>query len=317
MGRLGQLYNDFTRLLQREPDTTTYQKEVEVDEVDEVDLPRKAELYSIVQIEDDTVRAMIIDINGNQANILGIGRQQLASNILSDNIIIDIAGATSSCNKALLEAEEIADEIIAPRAILGLNSELVKFNSITVSKQRQQPTKQITEEEVESLITAAQARSLKTAKEQISTETGRSDIDVRVTNATVTSVRIDGNQVTNPLGFRGRHFSLTLFSTFAPLAQLGAIEAVAQGLDLAPISIEAELYALARCLYPDARANSGCIFINVMSSTTEITLVRAAVVEESRIFAFGERVFGRRIATSKGISLREGRQLLKDYITGL
>jgi len=81
-----------------------------------------------------------------------------------------------------------------------------------VSKQRQNPTKQITPEELEALITSAQQRLLKSAKERIAAETGYPNIDVRLTNAAVISVRIDGQVVNNPIGFRGRHFSLTLLA---------------------------------------------------------------------------------------------------------
>src|SRR5439155_571494 len=94
------------------------------------------------------------------------------------------------------------------------------------------------------------------AKDRIAAETGYQNIEVRLTNAAVISVRIDGQTVSNPIGFRGRHFTLTLFSAFAPLMQLGALETVAQGLDLTLVTIVAEPYALARCLSTNAGADS-------------------------------------------------------------
>ena len=177
--------------------------------------------------------------------------------------VTDISGVIANCNEALLKAERAAGGVIAPSTVIGIAGELVKGSSTTVSRQRSQPVKPITVEELDDLITLAQKRLLKSAKERIAAETGYDNIDVRLTNAAVISVRIDGQVVTNPVGFKGRNFSLTLFSAFAPLTQLGALESIAQGLDLTLVSIVAEPYALARCLSANAGVDSGAIFIDV------------------------------------------------------
>jgi cell division protein FtsA len=122
--------------------------------------------------------------------------------------------------------------------------------------------------------------------------------------------------VNNPVGFRGRHFSLTLFSSFAPLTQLGALETVAQGLDLTLVTIVAEPYALARCLSTNASADSGAIFIDIGGGTTDIALVRQGGIEETRMFALGGRTFTRRIATSKGLSIKDAERLKISYSKG-
>jgi len=44
---------------------------------------------------------------------------------------------------------------------------------------------------------------------------------------------------------------------------MGALETVAQGLDLTLVTIVAEPYALARCLSTNASADSGAIFIDI------------------------------------------------------
>ncbi len=130
------------------------------------------------------------------------------------------------------------------------------------------------------------------------------------------SVRIDGQVVSNPIGFRGRHFTLTLFSAFAPLMQLGALETVAQGLDLTLMTIVAEPYALARCLSTNASTDSGAIFIDIGGGTTDIALVRQGGIEETRMFALGGRTFTRRLAASKGLSVKEAEKLKLSYSSG-
>ena len=206
--------------------------------------------------------------------------------------------------------------MIAPNTVIGIAGELVKGSSITITKQRSHPTKPITPEELESIIAGAQQKLLKSAKERIAIETGYPNIEVRLTNAAVISVSIDGQSVSNPIGFRGRHFTLTLFSAFAPLMQLGALETVAQGLDLTLVTIVAEPYALARCLSRNASADSGAIFIDIGGGTTDIALVRQGGIEETRMFALGGRTFTRRLAAHKGLSLKDAEKLKVSYSLG-
>src|SRR5205085_9934024 len=250
-------------------------------------------------------KAIIIEVQDDVGVVLGAERYQQSYSHMSDGIVTDIAGVIANCNEALIRAEQAAGGVIAPSTVIGIAGELVKGSSITITKQRQSPAKPITPEELESMISNAQSKLLKSAKDRIAAETGYQNIEVRLTNAAVISVRIDGQTVANPVGFRGRHFTLTLFSAFAPLMQLGALETVAQGLDLTLVTIVAEPYALARCLSTNAGTDSGAIFIDIGGGTTDIALVRQGGIEETRMFALGGRTFTRRLAASKGLSVKE------------
>ena len=274
------------------------------------------QLFTALDIGTAFAKAIIVEVHDDQATVLGVGRHQQSYAHMSDGIVTDISGVIANCNEALIKAEKAAGGIVAPSAVIGIAGELVKGSSITINKQRQQPAKPITPEELESLINGAQQKLLKSAKDRIAAETGYQNIEVRLTNAAVISVRIDGQTVANPVGFRGRHFTLTLFSAFAPLMQLGALETVAQGLDLTLVTIVAEPYALARCLSTNAGTDSGAIFIDIGGGTTDIALVRQGGIEETRMFALGGRTFTRRLATNKGISVKEAEKLKLSYSSG-
>ncbi len=274
------------------------------------------QLYTALDIGTAYAKAIIIEVQDDVGVVLGVGRHQQSYSHMSDGIVTDIPGVIANCNEALIQAEQSAGGVIAPSAVIGIAGELVKGSSVTITKQRQSPAKPITPEELESMISNAQSKLLKSAKDRIAAETGYPNIEVRLTNAAVISVRIDGQLVSNPIGFRGRHFTLTLFSAFAPLMQLGALETVAQGLDLTLVTIVAEPYALARCLSTNAGSDSGAIFIDIGGGTTDIALVRQGGIEETRMFALGGRTFTRRIAASKGVSLKEAEKLKLGYSTG-
>jgi len=272
-------------------------------------------LFTALDIGTAYAKALIIEVQDESAVVLGAGRNAQSYKHMSDGIVIDIHSVIENCNQALLKAEESAGGLVAPATIIGIAGELVKGSSTTVTKQRQDPMKPISPEELEGMISNAQQKLHKAARERIAAETGYSNVEVRLTNAAVISVRIDGQTVLNPIDFRGRHLELTVFSSFAPLMQLGALETVAHGLDLTLISIVAEPYALARCLSANAGPDSGAIFIDIGGGTTDIALVRQGGIEETRMFALGGRTFTRRLASSKGLSIREAEKL-KLYYSG-
>nr|BBH89474.1 hypothetical protein KTC_42250 [Thermosporothrix sp. COM3] len=302
------------KLFTRGSDADGYYSETEVG-YDEALNTGQSQLFTALDVGTAYAKAMIIEVQGDHAEVLGVGRYPQSYSHMADGIVTDIQGVIANCNEALLRAEKSAGTM-APAAVIGIAGELVKGASTHVSVTRQHPTRPITREELEQLIVSAQKKLLKNAKARIAAETGLSNVEVRLTNAAVISVRIDGQTVTNPIGFPGRYFSLTLFSAFAPLMQLGALEAVAQGLDLSLIAIVAEPYALARCLSMNAGTDSGAIFIDIGGGTTDIALVRQGGIEETRMFALGGRTFTRRIANSKGISLKDAERLKLSYSSG-
>lgn len=274
------------------------------------------QLFTALDVGTAYAKALIVEVQGEQGVVLGAGRHQQSYAHMSDGIVTDISGVVASCNEALIKAEKASGGLVAPYTVIGIAGELVKGSSTTITRQRSDPTKPIAPQELESLITAAQQKLHKAAKERIAAETGYSSVEVRLTNAVVISARIDGQQVTNPVGFRGRHFSLTLFSAYAPLMQLGALETVAQGLDLSLVAVVAEPYALARCLSTNASEDSGALFIDIGGGTTDIALVRQGGIEETRMFALGGRTFTRRLATAKGVSIRDAESIKLSYSTG-
>ena len=311
------LFQSLRNLIPRRPEENGYYDNQQ-DAYDEQDAggDDSRQLYTALDIGTAFAKAIIIEVHDDHGIVLGVGRHQQSYAHMSDGIVTDISGVIANCNEALIKAEKSAGGIVAPSAVIGIAGELVKGSSYTVNKVRQQPTKPIAPEELEAMISGAQQKLLKNAKDRIAAETGYQNIEVRLTNAAVISVRIDGQSVSNPIGFRGRHFSLTLFSAFAPLMQLGALETVAQGLDLTLVTIVAEPYALARCLSTNAGSDSGAIFIDIGGGTTDIALVRQGGIEETRMFALGGRTFTRRIATNKGISIKEAEKLKVLYSQG-
>jgi cell division protein FtsA len=140
---------------------------------------------------------------------------------------------------------------------------------------------------------------------------------VRLVHAAVTGAQIDGYPVTNPVGFRGRHVKISVFNAFAPLVHLGALQTVAQQLELELLEVVAEPYAVARVLANEQVQQSGALFVDIGGGTTDVALVRNGGIEGTRMFALGGRAFTKSIADRLDLPFPRAEELKLDYARGV
>jgi len=133
-------------------------------------------------------------------------------------------------------------------------------------------------------------------------------------NATIVEVKIDGYQVTNPLGFQGKEITLSIFNAYAPLLHLGAINSIAKTLNLDLLFVAAEPYAIARSI--DIQNQNDAIFIDIGGGTTDIALLRQGGLEGIKSFALGGRAFTKRLCDNLAVNFTEGEQIKLKYSRG-
>ena len=244
--------------------------------------------------------------------VVGVGRQHQKLTDMQGGTITDIAGVMYNCERALEQAAEQAGFLPDP-VIMGIAGELVKGATTSVTVQRSQPTAKITMPELQKIIHEVQRRAFDKAREIIALETGMEHVDVRLVNAAIVDVTIDGYRVSNPIGFQGKDVKIGVFNAFAPLVHLGAYETVAEELKLDLLTVAAEPYAVSRLYGPDTTQDFSAIFIDVGGGTTDIAVVQNGGVLGTKMFAIGGRAFTKRIAQTMGISFSEAERLKLAY----
>src|SRR6266487_4981099 len=143
------LFQSLRNLLPRRPEENGYYYPQEGAYGDQPFAPGgddQRQLYTALDIGTAYAKAIIIEVQGDQALVLGVGRHQQSYAHMSDGIVTDIPGVIANCNEALVKAEKSAGGVVAPSAVIGIAGELVKGSSITVNKQRQNPTKPVSPE---------------------------------------------------------------------------------------------------------------------------------------------------------------------------
>lgn len=255
------------------------------------------------------VKALIARVEDDEIKIVGVGRARQELSDMHSGAIADITGVVRNCEEALSAAEDQAG-LQAKKVVIGIAGELVKGVTNTIRYRRPQPDRPLDVAEMEFIIEKVQERSQAKAQKQIALETGNDDVEVKLVNSALVSIHIDGYKVSNPIGFQGRDVAVQIYTAFAPMVHIGALERVADELALELVAVAAEPFAVSRSvLGTDAGSNFTAILADVGGGTTDIAVVNDGGVEGTRMFGIGGRSFTRTIAADMNLSYNDAEKL--------
>lgn len=270
-------------------------------------LRRRAEFrshYTVLDIGTEVIKALIVKREEDKGIVIGVGKVRQALTDMHAGAVADIQAVVDNCDRALSEAEDMC-EVIPGQAVIGIAGEQVRGFTTTVTIPRPNPQAAIAQADIAQALQAVQRRAMREAVRQMSHEMGVSEVNVKLVHSAITAVRIDGYAISNPLDFQGRTLEVSVFNTFAPLTHIGALQTVAQELDLELVATVAEPYALARGCATDETYELGGVFVDIGGGTTDVALVRNGGIEATRMFALGGRSFTKRIAGELRMSLED------------
>ncbi len=262
-----------------------------------------------LDIGTEFIKALIAKLDGENLDIVGVGRAHQQISDMYAGAIADISGVVRNCELALSEAEDQAG-LQAKRVVIGIAGELVKGVTNTIRYRRPQPERPLDNAEMEFIIEKVQERAQSKAQKQIALETGNADVEIKLVNSALVSIHIDGYKVSNPIGFQGHDVAVQIYTAFAPMVHISALERVAEELSLELLAVAAEPFAVSRSvLGTDSNSNFTAILADVGGGTTDIAVVNDGGVEGTKMFGIGGRSFTRTIASELDISYDEAEKL--------
>ncbi|HSW80581.1 MAG TPA: cell division FtsA domain-containing protein [Candidatus Saccharimonadales bacterium] len=273
--------------------------------------PAEANYLVALDIGTEYVKALIgkIPSNGDDVEIVGVGRQHQALSDMQAGAIADITSVVENCDKALNQAEQQAG-VSVRTAIIGIAGELVKGTTTTVRCSRKDGSKPLDIGEMEQIIKLVQQRAESKAKQELHVELGGKSVEVRLVNSALVNIEIDGYPVTNPIGFQGKDVVVQLYTAFAPMIHIGALERTAQQLDLDLLAVAAEPFAVARSVIGDnPNATLSAILMDVGGGTTDIAVINDGGVQGTKMFGIGGRAYTKSIERDLGVEFTTAEQL--------
>lgn len=271
-----------------------------------------------LDIGTEVVKALVfqIDKNSGRGVVRGVGKIRQNLGNMQSGAVADITGVIESSRQAIEVAKAMAGVKKVEKTVVGIAGELVKGTTTTVHYERIRPEVRVDLPELKNIIQKVQWKAFDRIRQQLAWETGHSEIEVKLINAAIVDVRIDGYRVSNPVGFQGRDVSIAVFNAYAPMIHLGALQTIADELKLELISIAAEPYAVARSMGIEDVLDFNAVFIDIGGGTTDIAVVRNGGLEGTKMFALGGRAFTKRLAQELGVAFEEAEILKIKYAEG-
>ncbi len=275
------------------------------------------EYYLSLDIGTKVVKSLIfyIDASEKKGVVIGTGRCEQKSGNMQSGAISDISGVVSACREAIEEAQTMANVGVVSKVVMGIAGELVKGTTTTVHYERSRSEERIDLTELKEIIQKVQEKAYERITKQIAWELGR-NVEVRLINAAIVDVRIDGYRITNPLNFQGKRVSISIFNAHAPTLHLGAIDTIAKDLNLEIMSVVAEPYAVSSSVGYEDILDFSAIFIDIGGGTTDVAVVRNGGLEGTKMFAIGGIAFTKRLAHDFRITTAEAEELKVKYSHG-
>lgn len=263
------------------------------------------------------VKALIARrVGDDQIEIIGVGRQHQNLSDMQAGAISDIASVVDNCDQALNEAEQQSG-VSARSAVIGIAGELVKGTTTMVRISRKQSNEAITMDEMTRIIQLVQERAEAKAKQQLTVELGGKDVEVKLVNSALVGIEIDGYKVTNPIGFQGSDVVVQLYTAFAPLVHIGALERTAHELDLDLLAVAAEPFAVARSVIgDDPNATMSAILMDVGGGTTDIAVIDEGGVQGTKMFGIGGRAYTHGVERDVGVDYTKAESLKIGFSNG-
>jgi cell division protein FtsA len=273
----------------------------------------KHEQYIIaLDIGTEFVKALLGRVTGDGIEIVGVGRSHQALSDMQAGAIADISSVVDNCDEALKQAEQEAGRSVRT-AVIGIAGELVKGATTTIRFTRKLAEKPMDISEIEQIIHLVQEKAEANAKQQLALELGGKNVEVRLVNSALVSIDIDGYKVTNPIGFQGKEVLVQLYTAFAPLIHIGALERTAHELDLDLLAVAAEPFAVSRSVIgDDPNANMSAILMDVGGGTTDIAVIDEGGVQGTQMFGIGGRAYTRSIERDLGIDYAKAEEYKLD-----
>lgn len=266
----------------------------------------------VLDIGTEFLKVLIFRVEEKHGYVTGYAKLRQRLGDMEAGAVANIAGVIETCQHGIAQAGKMAG--VYPRqTIMGIAGELVRGATTTVTYTRETPQVRIDMPELRAIVQRVQARAFNRVRGELSRETGYPEIEVKLVNAAVVDSRIDGQKISNPIGFQGKDVALSIFNSFAPLIHFGALQTIAAELELDVLTIATEPFALARALVPENGTDLSAIFIDVGGGTTDIAVMHSGGDLTTRMFAIGGRTFTKRLAQTMNISFLEAEAVKLDY----
>jgi hypothetical protein len=271
-------------------------------------------LVSVLDPGSEYVKALVIELDGERAVILGQGIERHEEKPFDRGIRAVDLRLHKACDLALRQAEDmtasvagLGQKLVPDHLVLSCPPHWVRQGAFTVEQRRASPGQEITDKELEGALVRAQRLALQQLAEQL----GVTKNDLTAIGFAVTESKVGGHPVSDPVGFHGDTLSLTVFNAVAQNRHLAVLERLAEHLELELIHLVSEEHVVADCL-----PTEDALLVNTGSDLTSLGWMRAGCPLQMTTLPFGGRNLSEHLASAFDLAPAKAEALKLRYSLG-
>lgn len=276
------------------------------------------ELMISLDIGTEVLKTLMFRCSDMGVHILRSSRIFQQQHAMKSGVIKSIDTVISNCRLAYNEVTAGLEEKDFPKkVVMGIAGELIHGVSIVVNYDREERSStEISTREQRDIYNQVKESVLESAKSELAIKYGFDPEDIEILHITITGVEVGGMPVEKLAGYTGKQVRLHFYASFGPKTYLDALRKVAEGMNLELIAIVSQPFAMARVFSGSSDKSFNGIFIDVGGGTTDVAVVQGGNVIDTQIFAFGGRVFTKRIAREMNLDYRHAESRKLKYSAG-
>jgi len=252
-----------------------------------------------------------------KAVIIGAGKDRAQRRKRGETTLEEMV---ASCRRAVEKAEDTAG-VRPRRLVMGVSGQMMKVITSGETYQRKNSDKPITLIEIKNVIQKIQWRILDKIRAKEREECDTPEKDIKIFSGEILEIKIDGYQVINPIGFKGKEISLVILNTYSSSQNFKLLRRLANSLRVKLKAItaggHAVLGAITETIFK-ARNLGGvsCFLIDCGGRLTDVFAVCDGFVEGPKTLSLGGHSFTKKLAAKVGLSREEAEQLKMEYSSG-
>jgi cell division ATPase FtsA len=169
-------------------------------------------------------------------------------------------------HKACSHLTDIPEDII-----IGFSPEVCIHDLMVSQYLRSDPELPLNMDELDLMIQKIEKASLIRAKKKAKAEYAVIHDDIRLISSTLTSITIDGKQVTSPLGLTGKHVRINILNVYSLASEYNILRSIISGMKKRTISIVPMPIIFPKILEHGKKDSPDNVYINI--GYTYVTIV--------------------------------------------
>lgn len=262
-----------------------------------------------------SIRAGVFQEENGVFQLKGVGKVDLPYGLFQSGLMIHLAQVISCVQEAVKKAENMAR--LAPKElVIGLSTDLVQALSVHLQFLRTKPDRPIDDQELKSMLYELEWEAFDMAKRSLSDEMCLPEMDLRMLNASVLNLLMDGQRIDDPRGRTGKILEAELFHCFSSVQYFGQIQSIAVEL---PFHQLKGVFMLSFSLchgFLQKNPEESALIIDIGSGTTDLGLIIDGKIIGTKSFAMGGSSFTKRISHELGTSFDEAESIKMNYGLG-